>query len=72
MSLGDKFDARKDQVVGDAKESFGDATGNPDLQSEGTSQSAKGDAKEGWENIKDKAADAFENVKDKLSGDDRK
>ena len=69
MSLGDKFDAKKDQVVGDAKEGIGDATGNPDLQTEGTAQSAKGDAKEGWENVKDKAADVISSIKDKLDGD---
>jgi len=71
MSFGDKFDAKKDQVVGDAKESVGDATGNEQMQSEGTAQSAKGDVKEGWENVKDKAADAFANVKEKLDGDGR-
>ena len=69
MSFGDKSDAKKDQVVGDAKESIGDATGNPDLQSEGTAQSAQGDIKEGWENVKDKAADVLSSIKDKLDGD---
>ncbi|WP_153503350.1 CsbD family protein [Cumulibacter manganitolerans] len=71
MSFGDKVDAKKDQVVGGAKEGIGDATGNPDLQSEGTAQQTKGDVKEGWENAKDKAADAVSNVKEKLDGDGR-
>lgn len=69
MSMGDKFDAKKDQVVGGAKESIGDATGNEQMQTEGAAQDARGETKEGWENVKDKAADAVSNIKDKLTGD---
>lgn len=69
MSLGDKFDAKKDQVVGGAKESVGDATDNEQLQAEGGAQQGKGNLKEGVENLKDKAAGAFNDAKDKLSGD---
>lgn len=69
MSTGDKFDAKKDQVVGGAKEKFGDATDNEQLQTEGSAQEGKGNVKEGVENLKDKAAGAFNDVKDKLSGD---
>ena len=68
MSLGDKFEAKKDQVVGGAKEGIGDATGNPDMQAEGTAQQSKGDFKEGVENVKDKAADALSGLKDKFDG----
>lgn len=69
MSLGDKFDAKKDQVVGGAKEKVGDATDNEQLQAEGNAQEGKGHVKEGLENLKDKAAGAFNDAKDKLSGD---
>lgn len=69
MSLGDKFDAKKDQVVGGAKEKVGDATDNEQMQAEGNAQEGKGHAKEGLENLKDKAAGVFNDVKDKLSGD---
>lgn len=72
MSFGDKFDAKKDQVVGDAKEGIGDATGNESLQTEGNAQSAKGDVKEGWENVKDKAADVVSDIKEKFDGDGRR
>lgn len=71
MSLGDKFDAKKDQVVGGTKERVGDATDNEQLQTEGAAQESKGDLKEGVEKLKDKAAGVFNDVKDKLDGDKR-
>lgn len=69
MSLGDKFDAKKDQTVGGAKEKLGDATDNEQLQAEGSAQEGKGNVKEGIENVKDKAAGVINDVKEKLSGD---
>lgn len=69
MSLGDKFDAKKDQVVGGAKEKIGDATDNEQLQAEGNAQEGKGHVKEGVENVKDKAAGALNDTKERLSDD---
>ncbi|MFV0532827.1 MAG: CsbD family protein [Cumulibacter sp.] len=69
MSIGDKFKAKKDQLLGGAKEKVGDATGDQSTQAEGAAQQGKGDLREGVENLKDKAADAVSDVKDRLSGD---
>lgn len=71
MSTGDKFDAKKDQVVGGAKEKIGDATDNEQMQAEGSAQESKGHLKEGIENVKDKAAEAMNDLKEKFDGDKR-
>ena len=66
MGLGEKFEAAKDQIVGDAKEKFGDATDDGSMQAEGAAQSAKDDLREGWENAKDDMGDALDDAKNKL------
>lgn len=75
MSFGDKVEAKKDQLVGNAKEKLGDLTDNESMQSEGAAQAAKGDVKEGWENTKDEVqegvGDAVSGVKEKFDGDGR-
>ena len=69
MGLGEKFEAAKDQIVGDAKEKFGDATDDGSMQAEGAAQSAKGDLREGWENAKDDMGDALDDAKNWLAHD---
>ncbi|GAB3304968.1 CsbD family protein [Epidermidibacterium keratini] len=59
MGLDDKADAKKDQVVGGAKEKLGNATGNDSMRAEGAAQEKTGDAKSGVEKIKDAAKDIF-------------
>lgn len=71
MGTGDKFEAKKDQVVGGAKEKIGDATDNEQLQAEGSAQEGKGHLKEGVEDVKDKAAGAMNDLKEKFDDDRR-
>ncbi|GAA3054267.1 MULTISPECIES: CsbD family protein [Actinomycetes] len=57
MGLGDKFDAAKDQVSGQAKEAAGKATGDKRTEGEGKAQDLQGKVKETAENVKDTAGD---------------
>lgn len=50
----------KDDVVGKAKEGFGEATDNKDLKNEGKADQVKAD-------VKDKVEDAGEAIKDKAN-----
>lgn len=53
MGLGEKLENMKDKVMGEAKERFGGATDNQDLQAEGKAQQAEGSIKQAGENVKD-------------------
>ena len=54
------FEAKADQLKGDAKEAFGDATNNEQLKNEGKADQLGGD-------IKEKVSDAGDAVKDKFN-----
>ena len=56
MGIGDKFD----EVKGQAKESYGDATGNEKLEAEGKDDQVKAKISQAG----DKAKDALDDVKD--------
>ena len=53
MSGMDKMKNSAEGAKGDAKEKFGDATGNEDMQAEGKTDSAKADLKQAGEKGKD-------------------
>lgn len=53
MGIGDKARNKKDEVVGKAKERFGDAADDESTQTEGALQKAKGNLKQAGEKIKD-------------------
>lgn len=53
MGAGDKFDNLKDEKLGQAKEGYGKATGNEELQAEGKGQQAGASIKQAGEKLKD-------------------
>lgn len=53
MGLDDKARNKKDELVGKAKERYGDATDDESLQAEGKVQQAKGGLKGAVEKVKD-------------------
>ena len=53
MGLDDKISNAADKLGGQAKEKYGDATDNQDLQAEGQGQEAKADLKQAGEKVKD-------------------
>ncbi|NHC44135.1 CsbD family protein [Motilibacter aurantiacus] len=53
MGLSDKISNATDKLGGQAKEAYGDATDNPDLQAEGQGDQAKADLKQAGEKVKD-------------------
>lgn len=59
------FEGNKDEGLGTAKEVVGDATGNEDLQAEGSGQKLGGKV----ENFGDKVGDKISDAGDKLKGD---
>jgi uncharacterized protein YjbJ (UPF0337 family) len=62
MGTDDKFENLTDEKVGEAKETFGRATDNEDLEAEGKGDQTKANVKEAGENVKDaadKVKDAF-------------
>lgn len=61
----DKINNAKDQVVGRAKEEFGNATNNDELELQGKIQSSTADAKKTVSEIKEKAAVGLNKVIDK-------
>lgn len=63
MGIGDKIENAKDQVVGKAKEAYGDATDNEQLQTEGAAQRFDGQVGEKVEDVKDKANDVVNDLK---------
>lgn len=69
MGLDDKFENKKDQVVGKGKEAVGDVTGDEKLETEGNVDQMKGHLGEAGENIKDSLGKAGDKVKDIFSKD---
>lgn len=53
MGMDDKFRNKADEMTGEAKEKYGDATDNEDLQAEGTVDKAKANLKQAGEKVKD-------------------
>lgn len=53
MGAGDKIQNTAESLKGEAKEKYGDATGNEDLQAEGALDKTKADLKQAGEKIKD-------------------
>ncbi len=62
---GDKAEGKWDEVKGKAKEKFGDATDDEDMQAEGAKDELKGKGKQAWGNVKN----AGENVKEAVTGE---
>jgi uncharacterized protein YjbJ (UPF0337 family) len=53
MSTEDKFDAKADEVKGEAKKTAGRVTGDEQLENEGTGEKMKGNLKQAVEKVKD-------------------
>ncbi|HEX6076523.1 MAG TPA: CsbD family protein [Micromonosporaceae bacterium] len=53
MATDDKARNKKDEVLGKAKERYGDATDDKNLQAEGRLQRIKGGLKQAGEKVKD-------------------
>jgi uncharacterized protein YjbJ (UPF0337 family) len=53
MGAGDKIENAAQSMTGDAKEKYGDATGNEDLQAEGALDKTTADLKQAGEKVKD-------------------
>ncbi|MDO5504250.1 MAG: CsbD family protein [Actinomycetia bacterium] len=53
MGLGDKFDNKKDELVGEAKEAEGKATDDRSREAEGKADQAKANLKQAGEKVKD-------------------
>lgn len=53
MGIGDKFDNKSDELKGQAKEAYGDATDDQSMEAEGKSEQAGAKLKQGAENVKD-------------------
>jgi len=62
MGTDDKFENLTDEKVGEAKETFGRATDDEDLEAEGKTDQSKANVKQAGEKVKDageKVKDAF-------------
>ncbi|WP_295627698.1 CsbD family protein [uncultured Corynebacterium sp.] len=64
--MGD-FGNKADEFGGKAKEAAGKAAGNDNLENEGKGDQVKADAKQGFEDAKDKVTEGL----GKLKGDDK-
>jgi uncharacterized protein YjbJ (UPF0337 family) len=53
MSGSDKFENKTENVKGQAKETYGDVTGNEEKKSEGKVDQTKSDIKQAGEKVKD-------------------
>ena len=63
---GEDIQNKAEEWKGAAKENFGDATDNEDLQAEGAAEKAKANVKQTVEDVKDNAEDATDAVTDKV------
>ena len=59
----EKMKGKGNEVVGGAKEKFGEVTGDRDMEAEGEAQELKGKTQGAWGDVKDKAED----LKDKVT-----
>jgi uncharacterized protein YjbJ (UPF0337 family) len=53
MGLDDKMENKAEELKGQAKEKYGDATDDESLQAEGKTEEAKADLKQAGEKVKD-------------------
>ncbi|MCU1266992.1 MAG: hypothetical protein JWM21_3310 [Acidobacteria bacterium] len=60
----DEIKGKFDQVKGEIKEKAGHAFNDPDLESEGTTDRAGGEIREGFGTARRKVGDAFEDIGD--------
>ena len=63
---GETITNKAEELKGAAKEKFGDATDNEDLQAEGAWEKNKAEAKQAVQDTKEHIKDATEDVKDDL------
>ena len=63
---GEDIQNKAEELKGAAKEHFGDATDNEDLQAEGAAEKAKARLKQTAESAKDNLEDATDAVTDKV------
>jgi len=70
MGLGDDIQNKAEDLKGQAKEGVGDATDNEQLQSEGKLDQLGAKAKQGVEDLKEKAAETFNDITDKFDKKD--
>lgn len=64
-NIDDRFDAKKDDVTGKAKEKYGDVTNDESKKNEGKADQGKGKVKEGVADMKDKVGDMADKFKNK-------
>ena len=57
--MGD-IENKAEELKGAAKQHFGDATDNEDLEAEGAAEKAKAEVKQAGENVKDAVKDTFD------------
>lgn len=69
MTQKKKFENKKDQLVGKAKETGGKLTGDKELEAKGKSQDTLGKTKEKLDDTKDAIKGAVESAKNKLTSD---
>ncbi len=70
MGLGDDIKNQAEDLKGQAKEGIGEATDNEQLQSEGKLDQLGAKAKQGVEDLKEKAAETFNDIADKFDKKD--
>ncbi|MDA3630235.1 CsbD family protein [Saccharopolyspora oryzae] len=70
MGVFDKAKQQAEQLVGQAKEALGKATGNDEVKRAGQRDKIEGEVKETGQDIKDRAAGAVDEAKDRLRKDD--
>jgi uncharacterized protein YjbJ (UPF0337 family) len=58
----DRLQGGKDEIVGKAKSTWGDATGDEQTKAEGDLDQAKGKLQQGLADVKDKVGDAVDNL----------
>ncbi|HUS20455.1 MAG TPA: CsbD family protein [Aeromicrobium sp.] len=63
---GEDIRNKAEELKGAAKEKFGDATDNEDLQAEGAAEKAKANVKQTFEDGKDNLEDATDAAADKV------
>jgi uncharacterized protein YjbJ (UPF0337 family) len=57
MSLGDKIEHKAEELKGEAKEKYGDATDDPQLEGEGRADQDAANVKQAGDHVKDAAQD---------------
>jgi uncharacterized protein YjbJ (UPF0337 family) len=66
MGVFDKAKDKAEQLVGDAKERMGRATGNEEMEDAGKRDQLSGEAKETGHDLRDKAAGAVHDAKERM------